>query len=100
MLEAPKRKLKQFTEIPNIVIGRYSIKQVTKKMLEIILDDELKWNEHNDAQCKRILKSICLLKRSKQYVNQNLLIKIYNSLVFYQILLIFQTSGTLVVVHT
>jgi hypothetical protein len=56
--------------------------QVTNKnVIGIILDDELKWNEHNDEQCKKISKSICLLKRSRQYVNQNSLINIYNSLV-------------------
>ena len=31
MLIKSKRKLKQFTETPNIVIGRHSIKQVTKR---------------------------------------------------------------------
>jgi hypothetical protein len=84
MLIASKRKLKQFTKTPNIIIGRHSIKQVTnKKVLGVILDDELKWNEHNDEQseCKKISKSICLLKRSRRYVNQNSLINIYNSLV-------------------
>jgi hypothetical protein len=50
-------------------------------VLGIILDNELKWNEHNDEQCKKISKSICLLKRSRPYVNQNSLINIYNSLV-------------------
>jgi hypothetical protein len=46
MLIASKRKLKQFTETPDIVIGRHLIKQVTnKKVLGIILDDELKWNK-------------------------------------------------------
>ena len=50
-------------------------------MLGIILDNELKWNEHNDEHCKKISKSICLLKRSRRYVNQNSLINIYNSLV-------------------
>lgn len=82
MLIASKRKLKQFTETPNILIGRHSIKQVTKKkVLGIILDEELKWHEHNDEQCKKISKSICLLKKSKQYVNHNSLMNIYNSLV-------------------
>ena len=76
MLIASKRKLKQFTKTPNIVIGRHSIKQVRKKKVSgIILNEELKWNEHNDTQCKKIFKSICLLKKSKQYVNQNSLIK-------------------------
>ena len=45
MLIASKRKLKQFTETPNIVTGRHSIKQeAKKKVLGIILDEELKWN--------------------------------------------------------
>ena len=82
MLMASKRKLKQFTQTPDIVIRRHSIKQVfNKKVLGITLDDELKWYEHNDEQCKKISKSICLLRKSKQHVNQNALINIYNSLV-------------------
>ena len=82
MLIASKRKLKQFTETSDVVIGRHSIKQViNKKVLWITLDDELKWYEHNDEQCKKISKSICLLRKSKQYVNQNALINIYNALV-------------------
>ena len=82
--------MKQFTETPNITIGRHSIKQVTnKKVLGIILDDELKWNEHNDEQCKKISKSICL-KRSRRYVKQNSLINIYNSLVLPPLYLLFK----------
>ena len=82
MLIESKRKLKQFIETPDIVLGRHSIKQViNKKVLGIALDDELKWYEHNDEQCKKVSKSICLLSKSKQYVNQNALINIYNSLV-------------------
>ena len=50
-------------------------------MLGITLDDELKWYEHNDEQCKKIFKSICLLRNTKHYVNQNALTNVYNSLV-------------------
>ena len=58
MLIASKRELKQFTETPNIVIGRHSIKQVTKKkVFGIILNEWSKWNEHNDAQCRNMSKS-------------------------------------------
>ena len=82
MLIASKRKLKQFTKISNIIIGRYAIEKVTKeKVLGVFLDEELKWNEHNDAKCEKVTKSISLLKKAKRYVSQNALINIYISLV-------------------
>ena len=47
MLIASKRKLKQYSGNPNITIGSHNIKQViNKKVLGIILDEELKWREH------------------------------------------------------
>ena len=82
MLIASKRKLKQFSFDPCILIGNHNIKQVTnKKVLGIILDDELRWHKHNDLQCKKLSKSIALLRRAKRFVNQNVLINMYNSLV-------------------
>ena len=55
MLTASKRKLTQLTENPNIYIGNHNIKQVSKKkVLGILLDEELKWKEHNNAQCKTL----------------------------------------------
>ena len=42
---------------------------------------ELRWKEHNDAQCKTLSKSIALLKRARQYVSQNTLISMFNGLV-------------------
>ena len=50
-------------------------------MLGITLDDELRWHKHNDLQCKKLSKSIALLRRAKRFVNQNVLINMYNSLV-------------------
>ena len=82
MLIASKRKLTQFTENPNIYIGNHNIKQVSKnKVLGILLDEELKWKEYNNAQCKILSKSIALFKRAKCFVTYEALIKIYNSLV-------------------
>jgi hypothetical protein len=83
MLIASKRKLKQFSCDPCILIGNHNIKQVTnKKVLGITLDDELRWHKHNhDIQCKKLSKSIALLRRAKRFVNQNVLINMYNSLV-------------------
>ena len=66
----------------SILIGNHNIKQVTnKKVLGITLDDELRWHKHNDLQCKKLSKSIALLRRAKRFVNQNVLINMYNSLV-------------------
>jgi hypothetical protein len=82
MLIASKRKLKQYSGNPNITIGSHNIKQViNKKVLGIILDEELKWREHTDAQRKNISKSIALLRRAKRFVNMETLITMYNSLV-------------------
>ena len=52
MLIASKRKLKQSSGNLNITIGSHNIKKViNKKVLGIILDEELKWRKRTDAQC-------------------------------------------------
>ena len=50
-------------------------------MLGILLNEELKWKEHNNARCKILSKSIALLKRAKCFVTHAALIKMHNSLV-------------------
>ena len=82
MLIASKRKLKQYSGNPNITIGSHNVKQfINKKVLGIILDEELKWREHINAQCKKISKSIALLRRAKSFVNLKTLVTMYSSLV-------------------
>ena len=64
-----RENLKQFSGNFNITIASHNIKQVVnKKVLGIILDEELKWREHIDAQSKKISKSIALLRRAKSFV--------------------------------
>ena len=59
MLRASMSKLRQFSGNTNITIHSYNIIQViNKKVLGIILDEELKWRKHIDAQCKKISKYI------------------------------------------
>jgi hypothetical protein len=53
----------------------------SKKVLGVIIDEQLKWKEHNDAQCKKISQSIALLKRAKQFVSQDTLLNMFNALV-------------------
>jgi hypothetical protein len=59
------------------------IKRVeNKKFLGVIVDEHLKWHDHIDMQCKKISKNIALLRRAKNYMTENALKMMYNSLVF------------------
>ena len=43
----------------DVITGEHNIQRVqNKKVLGIIIDDQLKWDKHNDGQCKTISKSI------------------------------------------
>jgi hypothetical protein len=51
----------------DITLAIILIKRVyDKKSLGIIPDEQLKWDKHNDAQCKETAKNIAVLKRSNQ----------------------------------
>ncbi|CAB3989422.1 Hypothetical predicted protein [Paramuricea clavata] len=69
MLVGSRQRLQQSSSNPQIVIVNHIIQQVSsKKVLGVIIDEQLKWKEHNDAQCKKISQSIALLKRTKQFL--------------------------------
>ena len=54
MLIGSRQKLNQFSSNSSIILGNHTIQQVpNKKVLGVIIDENLKWNEHNDAQCKK-----------------------------------------------
>ena len=75
-------RLASITNSPKIVIDGQDIKQVKhKKTLGMILDEQLKWDNHNEHQCKKILSNIALLRRAKQFVPQETLVTMYNALV-------------------
>ena len=66
----------------DVTIGEQKIKRVLmEKVLGVIIDDQLKWNKHNNEQCKTISRSISLLKRARQFVPQETLLTMYNSFV-------------------
>ena len=82
MLKASKGKLSQFCTNFCIHTNGSTIKQVKqKKILGIIIDNELRWAEHADKQCKKLSSAIALLRKAKPYVPHNDLLRIYNSLV-------------------
>jgi hypothetical protein len=81
MLIASKRKLNLIPEGLQILINDTLIEQVKQKdVLGIIIDEELKWKEHINAQCKKLSSAVALLRRAKPFVSQNELVRMYNSL--------------------
>ena len=84
MIIGSRHRLTKFENISEVslAIGDNDIKRVTsKKSLGFIIDDQLKWGMHIDAQCKKISKNIALLRRAKSFVPLHILIKMYNALV-------------------
>ena len=82
MLIGSKHRLDAISESPKILYGEYQLKRVKEKyVLGLIIDDQLKWNKHNVEHCKTISKSIALLRKAKNYVSQEVLVTMYNSLV-------------------
>ena len=71
-----RQRLNQLSGNPSIILGNHTIQQVpNKKVLGVIIDENLKWNEHNDAQWKQISKAIALLRRAQQFVTHEALLR-------------------------
>jgi hypothetical protein len=67
-----RQKINDMPSVPHIIIGNQIINQVSsKKVLGVIINDQLKWHDHNDAQCKKISKGIALLRRAKPFATLN-----------------------------
>jgi hypothetical protein len=81
MIVGSRQKINDMPNVPHIVIGDQIINQVSsKKVLGVIINDQLKWHDHNDAQCKNISKGIALLRRAKPFATLNILLTMYKSL--------------------
>ena len=82
MIIGSRQKLNHISTNPHIIIGDQAITRVKeKKVLGVIMDEQLKWKEHLDAQSKTISINIALLRKAKEFVNQETLVKMYNTLV-------------------
>ena len=75
--------IKTFSDrYPVISIGEHIMKRVTKKkVLGVIIDENLKWDRHNEEQCKMISGNVALLRKAKQNVTEETLMIMYNALV-------------------
>ena len=83
-LTGSQQRLDKIFQTPKILYGEQQIKRVRERtVLWLINADQLKWNmyRHSDEQCKKISKSIALLRKAKDLiVLQDELVTIYNSL--------------------
>ena len=83
MIIGSRHRLTTIENSPVLTSGGSNIKRVfQKKSLGMILDEQLKWDKHNDKQCKIISNNIALLKRARSFVSRDSLIKMYNALVW------------------
>ncbi len=82
MLITSKSKLNQFrTDIRIHINGSITKHVIQKKTLGVTIDNELRWTEHINEQCKKLSSAIALLRKAKPHVPYNDLLRIYNSLV-------------------
>ena len=73
MIIGSRQKLNSIgTNTTNISIAGEQIKRVeSTKSLGIIIDEQLKWEEHNSKQCKTISARIGMLRRARDFVTQD-----------------------------
>ena len=70
MIIGSKPRLDAISETPKVLYGDYQLKRIKqKKILGLIIDDQLKWNEWNNEQCKTISKGVALLRNAKDFVS-------------------------------
>ena len=82
MIIGSQQRLDLISEDINVSLANEPISRVqTKKVLGVIIDEKLKWHEHNAKQCKTISSRIGLLRRARDFVTQDVLVTMYNSLV-------------------
>ena len=83
MIIGSRHHLTSIENSPILRLAENNIKRVSQKeSLGMIQDEQLKWDKHNDKQCKIITNNIALLKRARLFVSRDSLIKIYNALVW------------------
>ena len=82
MIIGSKPRLDTIPGTPKILYGDYQLKRIKqKKILVRIIDDQLKWNEWNNKQCKTVSKGMALLRNARDFFSQEVLVTMYNSLV-------------------
>ena len=82
MVIETEQMLTQMGSIPTIKIGSSHLKTVVKtKSLGLIIDDNLRWQEHIDYICSKIKRNVGIISRTKGVIPIGSSIQLYKSLV-------------------
>ena len=82
MIICTRQRLSRNSDDPKIQIGGIGLKRVSvTKSLEILVDENLNWNQQIDNISKKVSKGIGILRRVKQYISRQSLETIYESLI-------------------
>ena len=77
-----EQMLTQTGSIPKIKIGNSYLKRVVKtKSLGLIIDDNLRWEEHRDYICSKTKRNVVVISRTKGVIPTGSSIQLYKSLV-------------------
>ena len=81
MVIGTEQILSQTGSIPKIKIGSSYLKRVVKtKSLGLIIDDNLRWEQHIDYVCSKTKRSIGIISRTKGVIPTGSSIQLYRSL--------------------
>ena len=76
MIIGSRQRLAQMTSDPKIPIGPQEISRVSEtKTLGILVDENITWNSHIEATCKKISKAIGMMRRVKNVLST---VKVWN----------------------
>ena len=82
MVIGTEQMLIQMGSIPRIKLGNSYLKRVVKtKSLWLIIDDNLRWEEHIVYMCSKTKRSTGIIKRTKGVIPTGSSIQLYKSLV-------------------
>ena len=82
MVIGSRQRLASLSENLELTVNGISLKQADEvTCLGLKIDENLTWKGHIESIKKKVTTSLRIMKKTKPYLNQELLIKIYNSIV-------------------
>ena len=80
MITGSTQRMNTFKAGPNLLIGNVKLKRVkNKKILVVVIDQSLGWHDHIDSVCKKVKKGLGVLRRIRDVVPSDSLIKVFNA---------------------
>ena len=80
MIIGSAQRINKLKADPNLLIGNVKLKRVkTKTILGVVIDRSLGWHDHIDSVCKKVKKGLGVLRRIRDVVPSDSLIKVFNA---------------------